>query len=295
MKVWKMVKNRLAFFGTWPCLRMSVGLDAAHRVFGKRGELVVGLVGKDVAVSQKEDARAARGFAAQVPAAVEQLPGDLKGDERLAGAGGERQKNALLVGRDGFHCPLDGDVLKVAAGMGAALVLEGHGGEAVAPRDGLGEGQVPEFVRRGIARRLAFLAGLHVNAVNALAIGAIGVANGHDSGVVLGLRQALGQGLVPGLGFDDGELGVAIFENVVGDERLGTPTLAFEATESDLVFAADAAALDDTPACRFQRGIDVLGSGFGFVHGVSQAGIMARCGKRDCEGSDRRQNPGDRG
>ena len=39
----------------------------------------------------------------------------------------------VLLGRDGLQHPLDGDVLVVAARMRAALVLEGHGGEAVAP------------------------------------------------------------------------------------------------------------------------------------------------------------------
>ena len=97
-------------------------------------------------------------FAAQVPAAVEQLPRDLKGDERLARAGGEREQDALLSGGDGLQHPLDGDVLIVAALEVAALVLERHGGEAVAPGVRLGERQVPEFVRRGIARHLAFRA-----------------------------------------------------------------------------------------------------------------------------------------
>ena len=36
------------------------------------------------------------------------------------------------------------------------------------------------------------------------------------------------------------------------------------------VVAPNAAAFDDAPARRFQRGINVLGSGFGFVHGVSR-------------------------
>jgi hypothetical protein len=35
------------------------------------------------------------GSPAQVPAAVEQLPGDLEGDEGLARAGGQRQQDAL--------------------------------------------------------------------------------------------------------------------------------------------------------------------------------------------------------
>ena len=37
--------------------------------------------------------------------------------------------------------------------------------------------------------------------------------------------------------------------------------------ERDRILAPDAAALDDAPARRRERGVDVLGSGFGFVHG----------------------------
>ena len=59
-------------------------------------------------------------------------------------------------------------------------------------------------------------AGLHVDAVDALAVGGIGVADGSLSGVILGLRHAFGQRLVPSFGFDDGELCVAIDEDVIG-------------------------------------------------------------------------------
>ena len=74
-----------------------VRLDPHQRIFGKGGEGVVGLVGQDVAVGQEQDARAARRLAGhqQIPAAVEQLPGDLKGDEGLARAGGEREQDAV--------------------------------------------------------------------------------------------------------------------------------------------------------------------------------------------------------
>ena len=120
---------------------------------------------------------------------------------------------------DGLHHPLDGDVLVVAAGVRAALVLERHGGEAVAPGVRFGEGHRPEFVRRGVARHLAFLAGLHVDAVDALAVGGIGEAHGHLARVVLGLRHAFGQRLVPRLGLVHGQLVVAIDQHVVGDER----------------------------------------------------------------------------
>ena len=133
MKVWKMVKNRLPFFGTLPFLRMSSGSIRTIASSGKAREGVVGLIGQDVAVGEEQDARPARRLAAQVPAAVEQLPGDLKGDERLARAGGQREQDARLAGGDGLQHPLDGDVLVVAWLEVAALVLEGHGGEAVAP------------------------------------------------------------------------------------------------------------------------------------------------------------------
>ena len=119
-------------------------------------------------------------------------------------------------GGDGLQHPLDGDVLVVAALEVAALVLEGHGGEAVAPGVCLGKGQVPEFLRRGIAGHFAFRAGLHVDAVDALAVGGIGVADGQLPGVVLRLRHALGQRFIPRLGLDDRQLGVAIDQHIIG-------------------------------------------------------------------------------
>ena len=128
--------------------------------------------------------------------------------------------------------------------------------------------QVPEFVRRRIARQFAFRALLHVDAVDALAVGGVGEADGELAGVVLGLRHAFGQRFIPRLGLDDGELGVAIDQHVIGGERLAAPPVAFDAAERDRVFAPDAAAFDDAPARRLQRGIDMLGSGFGFVHDV---------------------------
>ena len=58
---------------------------------------------------------------------------------------------SLSVG-DRLQHALDGDVLVVAALEVAALVLERHGGEAVAPGVRFGERQVPEFVGRRVAR-----------------------------------------------------------------------------------------------------------------------------------------------
>ena len=169
---------------------------------------------------------------------------------------------------DGLQHPLDGDVLVVAALEVAALVLERHGGEAVAPGVLLGKGQVPEFVGRRDSAAVRLRSRLHVDAVDALAVGGVGEADGQLAGVVLGLRHALGQRLVPRLGLDDGELGVAIDQHVIGGERLAAPSVAFEAARRDGVFAPDAAAFDHAPARRFQCGVDMFGSGLGFVHGM---------------------------
>ena len=80
-----------------PACRMESGINADQGIFGEGGKGVVSLVGEDVAVGQEQDTRATGWFAAQVPAAMEQFPGDLKRDERLARAGSQRQQDALPV------------------------------------------------------------------------------------------------------------------------------------------------------------------------------------------------------
>jgi hypothetical protein len=83
-----------------PFLANVARFDAHHRVFGKRGKSVVRLVGENVAVSEKQDARTPRRLAAQIPPAVKQLPRNLKCDERLARASRQRQQNARFFGGD---------------------------------------------------------------------------------------------------------------------------------------------------------------------------------------------------
>jgi len=79
----------------------DVGVDPHERAFGESGERIVGLVGADVAVGQEQDARPAGGLGLTLPvgevsAALEQLPGELEGDEGLAGAGRKDQQDAVL-------------------------------------------------------------------------------------------------------------------------------------------------------------------------------------------------------
>lgn len=67
-----------------------VRFDPHQGIFRKGGKGVVGLIGQDVAISQKQDTgppgRVAFLFPiSQVPAALKQLPGKLKGDKGLAG------------------------------------------------------------------------------------------------------------------------------------------------------------------------------------------------------------------
>jgi hypothetical protein len=152
---------------------------------------------------------------------------------------------------------LDGDVLVVAD----------------APGVGLGEGGGPKFVGRRETHRVGRAGGrfgLHaheqIDRVDPFTVGGVGEADGEFSGVVLGLGEAERDGFVPGFGLDDGELGVAVFEDVVGLERLGAAAGAFEPAERDEILAADAAAFDDAPTGRAERGVDVLGARLGFVH-----------------------------
>src|SRR6185369_2501267 len=126
--------------------------------FKESGESVVSLIRQDVPVGKKKDARSPRRLAAQVPAAVEQFPCNLERDECLARACGEREQDAHKTDGDGLHYPLDGDVLVVAAGVGAPSILEWNGREAVAPGVSLSEGQVPEFIRRGVGGDFTFRA-----------------------------------------------------------------------------------------------------------------------------------------
>src|ERR1019366_1674400 len=101
------------------------------------------------------------------------------------------------------------------------------------------------------------------------AVGGIGVPDGKLPGVVLGLRHAFGEWFVPRLRLDDGELVIAIDEDVVGNEPLAAAPVACKAALGDLVLPRNAAALHHAPPRRLEGGIDVFGSGLGFVHGAA--------------------------
>ena len=173
--------------------------DTNQSVFckrSKRGEIIVRLRGERVSVGQKQDTRAARRCTvcvplSQIPTSLKELPGDLKGNRSLARTGSEGKQDTIPACGDGVQRPVYGDLLIKADYPASALVRERHCGEAVVPCVRLGKRLVPEFNRAGVARHLAFLAGLHINAVDTLSVGRIGVADGHLFGVILRLTHAL--------------------------------------------------------------------------------------------------------
>ena len=91
-----------AVFGYAAPLVDGVGVDAHQSIVGEGGEGVVGLVGKDVAIGQEQDTGATGRFVSEVPAALEEFPGELEGDEGFAGAGGHSQQAAIAPFANGL-------------------------------------------------------------------------------------------------------------------------------------------------------------------------------------------------
>lgn len=240
--------------------------DADAGVFGEGRELVKGLTGENVAVSEKQDARLPVWLTREIPAALKELPCDLKGDEGLAGAGRQRQQDALLPARDGFEYAVDGDVLIVARRPRAALVFQRHGGEAVTPAIFFGVGPAPEFVGSGEAFHVAFLARLHVDGVDAPAIGGTGEADGQLLRVGFGLAQAFGDVGVTFLGLNDGKALATIEEDIVGLLRLGTTPGTLQTAERDRKLRREATALDHAPARCAKGGVNQFQTCLGLVH-----------------------------
>ena len=262
------MKKTLPFFGTRPRLADLIRRDAHQGILGESRKGVVSLIGQNVAVSQEQDARSPRRLAAQIPSALEQLPRQLEGDEGLAGAGGERQQNALPAVGDGFERVFDGVVLVVARLPRPALVLEGDGGEAVAPCVFLGEDDVPEVFRARVLRNVLLRARLHVDLIDAGAIGRIGEARLQLRGVFLRLAHAFGVGQIPPLGLDHGKLVVAVGQHIVGDVLGGAFAGSLQPSEGDDL-TAHPACVHHAPARRLQGGVDQLGAGFGLVHAAA--------------------------
>lgn len=135
----------------------------------------------------------------------------------------------------------------------------------------LGKGEVPEFIGRGIAGDFTFDARFHIDAVNALPVSGKGETNLHLFRIGFRLRHALRHRLVPCLGLVHRQFDVPVNQHVIRDFRQSAPAAPFNAARRDVVFPQDATAFHDAPSCRFEGGINVLGTGLGFVHdGLSE-------------------------
>ena len=132
------------------------------------------------------------GLAREAPFGVKELPGDLKGDGGLAGPGSERQQDAPVSPRNRLQRRRDGLVLVVPGFPLAAVGLEVHGAEGIAPWVRLGKGAVPQLLRgREGQVNVALDPVGHVDAVPLQPVRGIGEAGAEASGVVLGLPDAV--------------------------------------------------------------------------------------------------------
>ena len=116
-------------------LHRLAALDLAARVAEGRKDAVLGLIHQNVAVGEVKDPGPAM-CAGSIPAGVPQLPANLEGHGRLAGAGGHGEQLALAAAEDAFHGAVDGDFLVVAFAFAHRMV---HGREQTGGGDIVGK------------------------------------------------------------------------------------------------------------------------------------------------------------
>ena len=191
----------------------------------------------------------------------------MKGDKGFAGAGGERQQDALLVRGNRGHDVVDGQLLVIARGLAAADIFIRDQvkriGPVVARRTG--KGFIPQFSRAGEPGNGA-LAAEHVDLVNFFTIGGKGAGQFQLFGIVLGLPNTFPHRTFVAFGFDDGHLAVLIDQDVIGDQRFAAPA-RLDLARGDVPLAQDFGTFDHAPAAGAQLWVDLFGSCFGFVHG----------------------------
>ena len=156
----------------------------------------------------------------------------------------------------------------VAGLVVATLVLEGNPGKKIPPAILRGKGAVPEFFRRGELRNFSFSPSVHVDFIKALAIAGIGKAQTKHPAILLGLSDTFGQGFIPCLGLQNGQLAVAIDQYIISNQGSTPFTMAFDPAQGDGVFPEDTTAFYHSPAGCFEGGINVFRPCLGFVHFV---------------------------
>ena len=258
------MKKTLAFFGRPAApFAQGIGVDAGDGVRREGREGVVGLIGEDIAVGEEQDAGAAHGLAGKVPLCLKQLPRDLEGDGGLARPRGKCQQDAPVAPSYRLKRRRNGLVLIIAGLPFAAVGLELHGSEGVAPVVPFREGPVPQVVRRREGQEhIALVAGRHVDAVPLQPVRGIGEAGSEAAGVVLGLPDSVAVAEARALGLQHGELLPLVEQDIIAGQALAAFAAGLDAAGADH-FPADAGAFDDAPAGRPQHRIDPLRAGIG--------------------------------
>ena len=194
-----------------------------------------------------------------------QLPRNLKRNRRLARARRQREQNPFLSSRNRLQHIVDRDLLVVPRTPGAALVFIWNSSEAIAPRVLNRERAIPQLFRCREAVYIAFLAGLHVDAVDGEAVGRICEPYRQLLRIRLGLTNTFTHRRVALLRLDRGQLVVAEDQHIVRNLRFAALAATVQPSRRDHL-APHAAAFNFAPACRFQGRVDQLGAGFGFIH-----------------------------
>ena len=109
---------------------------------------------------------------------------------------------------------------------------------------------------------------MHVDPVDAFAVGGIGEPRLQPLGIALGLAQAFGGGERLFLGLDHRQLLAAVNQHVIGNVLLAAPPAADQPPRRNHL-APHPAAVFHAPAGRAQGRVDQLGAGFGFIQRAS--------------------------
>ena len=90
--------------------------------------------------------------------------------------------------------------------------------------------------------------------------------DGELVGVLFGLVHAFGNFLAFRIGFDYSQPLVAVFQHLIGDQRLDSPAFALQTAQTNGEFSPHACALDHASSRAPQHGIDQLSSRLSFAH-----------------------------
>ena len=240
----------------------------ADDVFLQRVEGVESLIGQDVSVGQEEDLGAS-GAAVAAPAGCEEPIDDLKGDVGLARTRRQGQQHPVPALGDRFEGLVHG-VSLIVAGLHRPFEIVGLLEEALFGRGECGVLSLEKLLRRGKSLYPPPPAGSQVVFVDLTAVGGIDYIDSQFLRVVDGLLKPFEGVAVFGFGFDDGEIGVFIDQQIVHIVAL-PPRPADELAPVGEVVLTDNVVFRPT-AC-FETGIDQFGAGVCF--GVSHKGLLS--------------------